>query len=59
MVRFLLTAVPFIWMIGCLPFANRVHPFVFGLPFLAFWIQLGVIVTVICVRALYELDRKR
>lgn len=59
MVRFILTAIPFIWIILCLPFVNFVHPFVFGLPFLAFWIQAGVVVTVFCIHTLYMMDKKK
>lgn len=57
--RVLLTAIPFIWIILALPFVNTVHPHILGLPFVAFWIQSGVVVTVICVHTLWSLDKKR
>lgn len=57
--RIFLTAVPFIWIIGALPWVNRVHPMIFGVPFLAFWIQLGVIISVFCIHALYTIDKKK
>lgn len=59
MTRFVLTAVPFVWIILCLPLANRAHPFIFGIPFLAFWTQLGVLITVFCIHALYTMDKKK
>lgn len=57
--RYILTAIPFIWIILALPFVNTFHPQIFGLPFVAFWIQCGVVVTVICVHTLWSLDKKR
>jgi len=56
--RVLLTAIPFIWIILALPFTNVTHPMVLGLPFVAFWIQLGVVVTVFCIHTLYMYDKK-
>lgn len=55
----ILTAIPFLWIIGGLPFANRVHPYVLGMPFLAFWFQFGVIVSVICIHRLYVLEERK
>ena len=36
MLKVILSSVPFVWMIIALPFANRVHPYILGMPFLAF-----------------------
>jgi hypothetical protein len=36
---------PALGMLGGLPFANRVHPLVFGLPFLFAWLAGWVIAT--------------
>ncbi|NQD53528.1 DUF3311 domain-containing protein, partial [Bacillus altitudinis] len=33
----LLIAIPFIGQLALLPFVNRIHPFVIGLPFFHFW----------------------
>ncbi|MED4729734.1 DUF3311 domain-containing protein [Aneurinibacillus migulanus] len=41
----LLGLIPFIGMLGGLPFANKVTPYVLGMPFLLFWIVLWVILT--------------
>lgn len=57
--HYFLTAVPFLWMIVALPFVNRFHPQILGLPFIAFWIQLGVVVSVFCIHTLWELDKKK
>ena len=56
--KYLLTVIPFIWIIASLPFGNTFHPQIAGLPFLAFWIQAGVIVTVACIHTLWVLDKK-
>jgi hypothetical protein len=59
MSKIIFTAIPFIWIIGLLPFANQVKPFVFGLPFVAFWLMTGIIVTFICTSVLYKLFAKK
>ncbi|TBW33799.1 DUF3311 domain-containing protein [Siculibacillus lacustris] len=58
MQRMILTVFPFIWTIGLLPFANHVKPFVFGLPFLAFWLSFSIYVTFVCILLLYRLDSR-
>ena len=55
----LLAAVPAIGMLGGVPFANRVHTLVLGLPFLLLWILGWVIATSACMGTLYLLDRRR
>jgi hypothetical protein len=55
----LLAAVPAIGMLGGVPFANRVHTLVLGLPFLLLWILGWVIATSACMGMLYLLDRRR
>ncbi|WP_196593645.1 DUF3311 domain-containing protein [Pectinatus sottacetonis] len=57
--RIILTAIPFIWIILSLPFVNHIQPLIFGLPFVAFWIQLGVVITVFCIHRLYVMDTKK
>ncbi len=59
MIRIMLTLLPFAWMVLCLPFVNRVYPIVLGMPFIAFWIEAGIFVTVICLHTLYKMDTKR
>ncbi|MFS0784046.1 DUF3311 domain-containing protein [Bacillus sp. 1P06AnD] len=53
---YLLAILPFIGLIGGLEFANRIEPFVLGLPFLHFWIVLWVILTSVILTILYKLD---
>lgn len=47
--------VPAMLTIG-IPFANRVEPRIFGLPFLLAWIVLGMILTPICLSIIYRLE---
>jgi len=41
----LLALLPAVGMLGGLPFANRVYPLVFGLPFLMAWLVAWVLAT--------------
>jgi hypothetical protein len=59
LIRVVLTLFPFFWIIGMMPFVNRVRPFVFGLPFLAFWLVAGIPVAFVCLWGLYSIDSKR
>jgi hypothetical protein len=53
----LLTIVPFILMLGAIPFVNRIYPIIFGLPFLAFWLFAGMLITPLCTFAIYLLQK--
>ncbi len=55
-VKVILTLIPFVWTIGCLPFVNTVKPIVFGLPFLAFWLCCTIPISFICLSILYRMD---
>ncbi len=57
--RVILTLAPFIFSIGLIPLANRVKPIVFGLPFLAFWLTLGIYVAFVCILLLYKYDHRQ
>ncbi|KQL49673.1 permease [Brevibacillus choshinensis] len=48
--------IPFIGMLGGLPFANKATPLVLGLPFLLFWIVLWVILTSVVMAIVNFLD---
>ncbi|HEU4642704.1 MAG TPA: DUF3311 domain-containing protein [Gemmatimonadaceae bacterium] len=52
-----LAVVPAIGLLGGVPFANRVEPYVLGLPFLLFWILLWVLLTAAIMGVVYALDR--
>jgi hypothetical protein len=45
-------------MLGGVPFANRVHTLVLGLPFLLFWIVSCVVLAAACMGLLYHLDHR-
>lgn len=51
-----LLLVPFIGMLGFLPLANRIEPYVFGLPFLLFWIVLWILLSFVILAVVYILD---
>lgn len=54
-----LALLPAAGMLGGLPFANRVEPYVAGLPFLLFWIVAWVLGTSAIMGLIYLLDRRR
>jgi hypothetical protein len=58
-VRFIhgLSALPFIGVLVGIFFANRVEPFVLGLPFALFWVTSWVVLTAIIMAIVYRLDR--
>jgi len=50
--------VPPVAMIAGVPFANRVHTLVLGLPFLLLWIVGCVVLAAACMALLYALDHR-
>ena len=54
-----LAVLPAVGMLGGVPFANRVRPYVFGLPFLLAWIVIWVVVTSLIMGLIFVLDRRR
>jgi hypothetical protein len=50
--------VPTIGLLAGVPFANRVEPYVLGLPFLLFWIVAWVVATSGIMAAIWMLDRR-
>ncbi|SDD49344.1 DUF3311 domain-containing protein [Sporomusa acidovorans] len=57
--KVILTLIPFVWIVGMVPFVNTVHPMVLGLPFLAFWLLSGIFVAFGCLTVLYKLDSRK
>jgi Protein of unknown function (DUF3311) len=53
---YLLAALPFLGLLGGIPFANRVTPFVLGLPFILFWIVLWVVISSVIMWVIYSMD---
>ncbi|WHY70093.1 DUF3311 domain-containing protein [Fictibacillus enclensis] len=52
----LLLFVPFIGLLGFIPVANRIEPYVFGLPFLLFYIVFWMVLSSILLTVIYKLD---
>ncbi|WP_405781208.1 DUF3311 domain-containing protein [Streptomyces sp. NBC_00859] len=52
----MLAAVPFIGILGGIRFANRVTPYVLGMPFILFWIVLWVALISVVMAVIYKLD---
>ncbi|MEU2558893.1 DUF3311 domain-containing protein [Streptomyces longispororuber] len=50
--------VPFVLYLGALPFANRVEPVVFGLPFLFVWLLAATLLTPVAVWLTYRGDQR-
>ncbi len=44
------------WAYWGTAFANRVEPFVLGMPFMLFWIVLWVVLTSVIMAVVYVLD---
>jgi hypothetical protein len=53
----MLSALPFLGVLGGIFFANRVEPYVLGLPFALFWVTLWVLLTALIMAIIYRLDR--
>ncbi|WP_327297963.1 MULTISPECIES: DUF3311 domain-containing protein [unclassified Streptomyces] len=52
----LIGAIPFIGILGGIWFANRVTPYVLGMPFILFWIVLWVALISVVMAVIYKLD---
>ena len=52
----LLAALPFVGILVGVGFANRVEPFVLGMPFILFWIVMWVALTSVIMAVVYRLD---
>jgi hypothetical protein len=51
-----LAAVPFVGVLAGIFFANRVEPYVLGLPFALFWVIAWVVVAAGVMAIVYRLD---
>lgn len=52
----LLLWLPFVGMLFFLPLANRVEPYILGLPFLLFWIVAWMVLSSIILTVIYQFD---
>ena len=41
--------VPFLLFVAAIPLVNRVDPVILGLPFLAFWVLIGVVLSPLAI----------
>jgi hypothetical protein len=57
--KWALSILPFVWIIGMVPFINHVHPIIFGLPFLAFWLFSGNFVVFFCLKIIHHIDAQK
>jgi hypothetical protein len=57
--KVVLTLIPFIWIVGMIPFVNTVHPMILGLPFLAFWLFAGIFVAFGCLKIIHGIDSEK
>ncbi|MBC6976297.1 DUF3311 domain-containing protein [Bacillus sp. Xin] len=55
---FILFLIPFLQLV-LLPFANRIGPFIIGLPFLHFWLFLWIVLTPLCTFGIYSLHKSQ
>ena len=55
-ILYILTLVPFIGILGFLPFVNKVEPYVLGMPFYMFWMAMWVVLTSVTLAIMYKLD---
>jgi hypothetical protein len=54
-----LALLPPIGLLGGIPFANRVEPYIRGLPFLLFWIVAWVVATSAIMGVIWLLDHRQ
>ena len=54
--RHLLALLPVLGMLGGAWFADRTEPYVFGLPFILFWMVACVVLTTVVLAVIYRLD---
>jgi hypothetical protein len=51
-----LALIPFIGILGGISFANKVTPYILGLPFILVWIVSWVVATSVILGIIYKLD---
>ncbi|MGF6950628.1 pilus assembly protein TadC [Neobacillus sp. B4I6] len=52
----LIAIIPFIGLLGGIPFVNKVTPYVFGMPFVLFYIVLWVVITSGIMAIVFKMD---
>jgi hypothetical protein len=56
--QYVLAAIPFVGILAGIFFANRVEPYVLGLPFALFWVVAWVVVSAGLMAIVYRLDTR-
>lgn len=54
--QYFLALIPFIGLLGGIQFANKVTPYVAGMPFILFYIVLWVVLTSFIMLVIYKMD---
>jgi hypothetical protein len=52
----LIALIPFIGLLGGIPFANKVTPYVLGMPFILFYIVLWVVLSSVVMGIVFKMD---
>ncbi|TDL92166.1 DUF3311 domain-containing protein [Vibrio vulnificus] len=52
----LLLFIPFIGFLGFLPYANKIEPYILGMPFLLFWVAFWMVMASIILIIVYTFD---
>lgn len=52
----LLALLPFIMMILAIPLVNKTEPYIFGMPFILFWVVLWTVMTSVIMLVIYKFD---
>lgn len=53
-----LAALPFLGVLAGIFFANRVEPYVLGLPFAFFWVVMWAVLSAVVMAAVHRLDSR-
>lgn len=56
--RFVLPSIPVVMLTLAIPLVNRIEPRIFGIPFLAGWIAIWVLLTPLFLYALYRVEKQ-
>lgn len=54
----ILAIIPYIMLIVAIPYVNHEEPYIFGLPFLLFWISLWVVLSSLIMLLIYKIEHK-
>ncbi|MCC2527133.1 DUF3311 domain-containing protein [Bacillus halotolerans] len=54
----ILAALPFIGLLLGIPFANKVTPYLFGMPFILAYVVMWALLTSVLMAIVYVLDKK-